>query len=79
MRTAYPITLLLLAVIVSACTRVQPPVFGEPAPISLSAGGNVLGPRLESGADGTTLLSWMQRDDSAATLRCASALQLNII
>lgn len=69
MRTAYPITLLLLAVIVSACTRVQPPVFGEPVPISLSAGSNVLGPRLASGVDGTVVLSWMQRDDSAATLR----------
>ena len=76
MRTAYPITLLLLAVIVSACTRVEPPVFGEPVPISLSAESNVIGPRLASGVDGTVVLSWMQREDSGATLRY-STLELD--
>ena len=52
-----------------ACTEVQPPVFDEPFPVSVPAGRNVVGPRLTQGADGTTALSWMQRDEAGATLR----------
>lgn len=69
MRTLYPITALLVAVVISGCTRVEPPVFGEPVPITLPSGTNVIGPRLASGADGTVVLSWMQRDESGGTLR----------
>ena len=63
------VTALLLAAVISACTKVEPPVFGEPKPIPLPAGRDVLGPRIASGDDGTIVLSWMQRDKSGATLR----------
>ncbi len=52
-----------------ACTDVQPPIFDDPFPVSVPAGDNVLGPRLTSGPDGTTLLSWMRREEHGATLR----------
>ena len=52
-----------------ACTDVQPPAFGDPFPVSVPAGDNVLGPRLTSGPDGTTSLSWMRREEHGATLR----------
>lgn len=56
----------------AACTDVQIPVFDDPFPITVPAGDNVLGPRLMSGADGSTSLSWMRREEHGATLRYSS-------
>jgi len=64
-----PITALLLATLVAACTQAEPPVFGEPVPLTVPAGSNVVGPRFAAGSDGDTILSWMQRAESGATLR----------
>lgn len=60
---------LLLAMGVAACTGAEPPAFGEPRPIALPAGTNVVGPRFAAAADGTVVLSWMQRNAAGATLR----------
>lgn len=60
---------LLLATSVWGCTAGEPPVFGEPRPVTLPAGRNILGPRIATGDDGTIVLSWMQREESGATLR----------
>lgn len=69
MRPLSTLTALLLAVVGAACTRVEAPVFDEPAPMPVPAGKNVVGPRLSSSSDGTVVLSWMQRETSGATLR----------
>ena len=60
---------LLAAILLSACTKIEPPFLGEPKPMALRAGKNVLGPRFSLGSDGTVLLSWMQREKKGATLR----------
>ena len=52
-----------------ACTEVRPPEFGDPLPLSVPAGENVLGPRVMTGADGSPSLSWMRREEHGATLR----------
>ena len=69
MRALLAVTALLLAAALSSCTGGEPPVFDEPTPIPLPAGTNVVGPRFATGADGTIVLSWMQREKSGATLR----------
>ncbi|MGI9248387.1 MAG: hypothetical protein ACR2QI_05190 [Woeseiaceae bacterium] len=69
MRHLSVITTLCLAIVGVACTRVEPPLFGEPVPMSVPAGANVLGPRFASGAEGPLILSWMQREENGATLR----------
>ncbi|MCP4302408.1 MAG: hypothetical protein GY783_17625 [Gammaproteobacteria bacterium] len=63
------ITALFLAAIVGACTRGELPVLGEPVPLTLPAGTNVVGPRFSSSSDGTIVLSWMQRQEKGAALR----------
>jgi len=62
-------TLFLAAVGIVACTGAEPPVFGEPSPLPVPAGTNVVGPRFAAGPDGSIVLSWMQREASGATLR----------
>lgn len=62
-------TLFLAAVGIVACTGAEPPVFGEPSPLPVPAGTNVVGPRFAAGPDGSIVLSWMQREESGATLR----------
>ena len=69
MRCLATLSTLLFATALAACTRVEPPVFGEPAPLSVPAGSNVVGPRFATGPDGDIVLSWMQREESGATLR----------
>lgn len=69
MRALLAVTALLLAAALSACTGGEPPVFDEPKPIPLPAGTNVIGPRFSASPDGTVVLSWMQREESGATLR----------
>jgi hypothetical protein len=71
-RTTGLLFLLLASV---ACTEQIPAVLGEPMPIVVPSSGNALGPRLTQNANGTTLLSWMERDKVGATLRF-SRLQL---
>ncbi len=44
-------------------------------PLSVPAGTNVVGPRFAAGPEGSIVLSWMQREESGATLRF-SALEL---
>lgn len=60
---------LLLLAIAPACTKTEPPLLGEPVPLALPSGNNVVGPRLAQSDDGTTVLSWMQRDKTGASLR----------
>ncbi|MBT8091036.1 MAG: hypothetical protein KJO01_12590 [Gammaproteobacteria bacterium] len=69
MRRLSPITALLLAAALAACTRADPALFGEPSPLAVPAGTNVVGPRFAAGPDGNIVLSWMQREKSGATLR----------
>ncbi len=60
---------LLAASLLAGCVQHEPPVLGEPKPMALRAGKNVLGPRFATGPDGTVLVSWMQREKQGATLR----------
>lgn len=69
MRPVAVIVTLLLAVMLVACTPAELPVFGEPVPISLPAGKNVVGPRFSGSPDDRVVLSWMQREEAGATLR----------
>lgn len=72
MRTACTIVLLSIVAALASCSGGEPAVFGEPRPMHLPAATDTLGPRLAAAADGTTVLSWMQRDDDGATLRYAT-------
>ena len=69
MRPLSAFTTLLLAAVLAACTDADPAVFGEPVPLTVPAGTNVIGPRFAAGPDGRIVLSWMQREESGATLR----------
>ncbi len=69
MRKPAAIVALLPAILLLACTEVEPPPFDEPMPLSVPAGNNVFGPRLSASPDGDLVLSWMQREESGATLR----------
>jgi len=69
MRPVAPASLCVVALMFAACTQIEPPVFGEPRPMALRAGKNVVGPRFATGPDNTLLLSWMQREEQGATLR----------
>ncbi|MDH3481734.1 MAG: hypothetical protein OEM50_08460 [Gammaproteobacteria bacterium] len=75
MRRLNSLIALLLAAFAAACTVAEPPVFGEPVPLPVPAGTNAVGPRFAAGADGSIVLSWMQHEESGATLRF-SALEL---
>ncbi len=75
MRHLNSLIALLLAAFAAACTVAEPPVFGEPVPLPVPAGTNVVGPRFAAGPDGNVILSWMQREENGATLRL-SALKL---
>tara|TARA_R110002096_G_scaffold161007_5_gene327411 strand:+ start:2546 stop:3748 length:1203 start_codon:yes stop_codon:yes gene_type:complete len=59
----------VLAVLTSACTERSLPVFFESTPMSIPAGQPAEGPRLSQGADGTVIVSWMERGDETASLR----------
>ena len=69
MQRLSPITALIVATVVAACSGAEPPAFGEPSPLPVPAGTNVVGPRFATGSDGNIVLSWMQRGESGATLR----------
>lgn len=64
-------SIFLLALVVSACTERPLPVFLDPAPISIPAAQPAEGPRLTQGPDGGVIVSWMERNESGATLRFA--------
>lgn len=51
----------LLAALLGACTEYVPPIFEEGRPLGVRAGPDSHGPRLTRGADGTVMLSWMER------------------
>ncbi len=68
MRTLIAVSLYLL---LAACEKPVPPIYEEPFPLALPAAGDSLGPRLTVGADGTILLSWMERRDEGGLLRAA--------
>jgi hypothetical protein len=69
MRLVTAIATVFLAASIGGCTGGELPVFGEPVPVPLPAGTNVVGPRFSSTSDGTVVLSWMQRQEKGATLR----------
>lgn len=69
MKTLFVIRFIALAVLLGGCTQHGPPEFAEPVANAISAGENSLGPRLAQGADDVTILSWMERDESGATLK----------
>lgn len=67
-----PFTVIAISVTAAAtmsCTPAVPPSFGEPHPMHLPSGTNAMGARLSSGPGGPVLVSWMQREDTGATLR----------
>ena len=59
----------VLVACLSSCSNVERPALGTPVPVELSAGAGVAGPRFSKGADGQLILSWMETDESATTLR----------
>ncbi len=69
MRIACLIAVLWMFAALASCSGGELPVFGEPRPMYLPAGINTMSPRLASGAQGTTVLSWLQRNENGATLR----------
>jgi len=69
MRIARLVAVLLMPAALASCSGGELPVFGEPRPMYLPAGTNTMSPRLSIGAQGTTVLSWLQRNENGATLR----------
>lgn len=69
MRFLTVIAILVVVTAAASCTRGEPAAFGEPRPIHLPSASDATGPRLTKGPDGTTVLSWMHREKSGATLR----------
>lgn len=69
MRIARLVAVLLMPAALASCSGGELPVFGEPRPMYLPAGTNTMSPRLSFSAQGTTVLSWLQRNENGATLR----------
>ena len=64
--------LLLMVAALASCSGGELPVFGEPRPMYLPAGTNTMSPKLTTGGAGTTVLSWLQRNEDDATLLYAT-------
>lgn len=72
MRSFSSPTWLVLAAFAAACTPAEEAVFGEPEMLSTPTSGNVSGPRLTEGGDGSLVLSWMESTDSGTDLNFAT-------
>ena len=59
----------LLTALLGACAEQVPPIFDEGRPLGVPAGPDSHGPRLTLGADGTVMLSWMERQGEDRVLR----------
>ena len=53
--------IVLLSALLGACTEYVPPIFEEARPLGVPSAPDSHGPRLTRGADGTVMLSWMER------------------
>ncbi len=62
-------SILILSALLGACTEYVPPIFEEAQPLGLPSALQSYGPRLTRGADGTILLSWMERQEQGGVLR----------
>lgn len=63
------VSLLAVTVFLSACAEpAQPPLFSDPAPLSMPSGPRAEGPRLSSGPGVPLLLSWMSREQQGGEL-----------
>ena len=60
---------LVLAACIVSCSDVETPASGTLAPVELPTGADIAGPRFSTGADGQLVLSWMETDESATTLK----------
>jgi len=69
MRTLNYFLIIVLSLAVGACTKQSLPTFTDPMPISVPSEQPAIGPRLAQSADGSLILSWMERKEDAATLR----------
>ncbi len=62
-------TIVLSSVLLGACTEYVPPIFDEGRPLGVPSAPDSHGPRLARGADGTVMLSWMERQGENRVLR----------
>ena len=59
----------VLSALLGACTEYVPPIFDEGRPLGVPSAPDSHGPRLTRGADGTVLLSWMERRGEDRVMR----------
>ena len=62
-------SVVLLSALLGACTEYVPPIFDEGRPLGVPSAPDSHGPRLTRGADGTVMLSWMERDGENRVMR----------
>jgi len=66
------VAVVFLASLIAACSAERLPTLDVPVDMPAGAGDAVVGPRLETGADGVLRLSWMERQAEGARLRFMS-------
>ena len=72
MRSFTCLAFIVVTTLLTACGGQSGPQLGAVENLELPALGHVTGPRITQGPDGSPILSWMQRTESAATLRYAN-------
>lgn len=68
-------SIVALSALLCACTEYVPPIFDEGRPLGVRAGPDSHGPRLTRGADGTVMLSWMERQGENRVLRVTEVMR----
>lgn len=69
MRPAARLFIILIPLVLVACTEQSLPRFGDPVPVTVPSGKPAYGPRLTQSTQDNAILSWMERREEGSSLR----------